>query len=456
MTKKKFAINALLFLIILVYFVLIIQGTQVRDFDLLVYVSFVINIVVALRQLFVTIKNHPYSTEMVMWLFNLIFFGLAPLIQYATAWRAWGLVASDSDFILCNALILLWYFCFIIGKKSKVRFVINKNRIQDDRYRFEIKHAGVKVALCLSMIFTLFLIAFDGFERLIFRGASSSSSFDSSALNMLTYHVFRNFILYTCLILVINFRRTGKNRLMMYISLVCLLIACFPSGISRYMIAAFYMGLIIHIKKKENCKSFFFLLIFGGLVVVFPILNIIRGLKSFYSFEELLVVIPKQFSNTYLSENFDAYQMIISCMHYISANGLSYGAQLIGALLFFVPRSMWPNKPIGSGAHVIKSLNQYEFTNVSMPLMGESYINFGIFGIIIIGVILGIVVKNLDKDYWGDDRYFSFRNVSYPVLAFYFFFMQRGDLMSSGAYLIANCVVGYIVWKMTIDKRLTE
>ena len=42
------------------------------------------------------------------------------------------------------------------------------------------------------------------------------------------------------------------------------------------------------------------------------------------------------------------------------------GGTLIGALLFFIPRSIWVNKPIGTGATVFQATNQfYDFSNVA-------------------------------------------------------------------------------------------
>jgi hypothetical protein len=34
-----------------------------------------------------------------------------------------------------------------------------------------------------------------------------------------------------------------------------------------------------------------------------------------------------------------------------------------------------------------------------------------------------------------------------------FFFMLRGDLMSSWAYTFAQIVVGYVIWKILVGKR---
>lgn len=455
MTKKKFAIIVLITIIIIGYFFFAFSEAETINNNSLLYFFFLINTLIAVIQLIISIKDHPFSFQVVFWLFNAIFFGLAPFIQYVEGWRAWGLITNDNEMLKCNALILIWYICFIIGKNIKARIKI-KRSISNHNYDFYINQTGIKISISISVCITFFLIWFTGIDRLMLRGVSGNNSFDSSAMSILTYHVFRNFVLYTLVITLISYKNNRKNGLMLLIASLCFLICCFPTGLSRYMIGAFYMGLIIHYIGKEKCKTTFFLLIFAGLVVVFPILNIIRDLTSFYSFSELLAIVPKQLSNTYLSGNFDAFQMIISAMHYITLKGYSLGGQLLGSVLFFIPRSIWPTKPVGSGELVITSLNQFDFSNVSMPLIGESYINFGIIGVVIFGIILGLIVDRVDESYWNDSKKFSFKNVSYPIIVFYFFFLQRGDLLSTGSYLMANYVMGKIVWELTVNRRYEE
>lgn len=63
-------------------------------------------------------------------------------------------------------------------------------------------------------------------------------------------------------------------------------------------------------------------------------------------------------------------------VEYIAENGTTNGRQLLGCFLFFIPRTIWKTKPIGSGALVAEIIGQ-EHTNISMPFIGEGLINFG-------------------------------------------------------------------------------
>jgi len=93
----------------------------------------------------------------------------------------------------------------------------------------------------------------------------------------------------------------------------------------------------------------------------------------------------------------------MAAIKYSEIESITYGRQLVGALLFFVPRSIWPNKPVGSGHFVAENMlmtrYSFWFTNISMPFPGEGYINFGILGIILFAFILALVSKITDNWY---------------------------------------------------------
>ena len=79
--------------------------------------------------------------------------------------------------------------------------------------------------------------------------------------------------------------------------------------------------------------------------------------------------------------------MICRSLDLVSQMGSFKGKQLLGAMLFFIPRSIWPSKPIGSGA-TIAIYQRQSFKNISCPIIGEAIINFGIIGVIIFAVAI--------------------------------------------------------------------
>ena len=186
-------------------------------------------------------------------------------------------------------------------------------------------------------------------------------------------------------------------------------------------------------------------------MVVLPFLNAFRNVAfANVSLGKALANTFKNLPTAWLDGDYDAYTMFTLVVDYVSHIGVTAGNQLLGAIFFFVPRSIWPGKAVGSGYHVADTLG-WSFKNLSCPLPGEGYINFGIIGIILFGVFIGRLTMKLDVLYWKsiDIKQKNIRRIDviYPVTAMFFFFMCRGDLMSSFAYM-----VGYIaVWEICIQ-----
>jgi hypothetical protein len=148
-----------------------------------------------------------------------------------------------------------------------------------------------------------------------------------------------------------------------------------------------------------------------------------------------------------MSGNFDAYGMFALA---ISRGNIVYGLNLFSAILFFIPRFLWPNKQIGSGATVSDQLG-LDLDNVSMPFFAEGYLAFGFFGIFLFVILLSRFVYKIDFLFY---HYLSFKVSKNPIilimyfnLIFLVFFIMRGDLLSSFAYLTGISLANYTLYK---------
>ena len=124
-------------------------------------------------------------------------------------------------------------------------------------------------------------------------------------------------------------------------------------------------------------------------------------------------------------------------MEYVDNYGFSYGYQLLGGLLFFVPRSIWTVKPYSSGQVIGEYLigfYDFSFANISNPLVSESYINFGLVGVLITPIILAFFLLYMIR-WLNGESYLK------KIMAFYFamhlIFLLRGDFTNGFAYYIA-------------------
>jgi len=119
----------------------------------------------------------------------------------------------------------------------------------------------------------------------------------------------------------------------------------------------------------------------------------------------------------------------------VGRQGIGWGRQLLGDVLFFVPSSVWHTKPLATGIAIGNYLIMHHggwFTNLSAPLPAEGYIDFGNVGAALYGAVLAIFVEWLNRLATDDSRAMAFPLAAYASL--YLMFALRGSLMVAIAY----------------------
>ena len=170
---------------------------------------------------------------------------------------------------------------------------------------------------------------------------------------------------FACYILAAHYGVQKKVRIVL---LLIMFITLFPVALSRNATAMYWLPmafLLFNFIKRENV---FVLSMLFGLLVIFPLLENFRHWNGGFAIG---------LSFDFLNEmHFDVSQNFMIIM---KNDIVTWGRQLLGAILFWLPRFLGETKPIGSGAFVAE---QYcGFTNISMPWFAEGFINFGYIGI---------------------------------------------------------------------------
>ena len=215
-----------------------------------------------------------------------------------------------------------------------------------------------------------------------------------------------------------------------------LLLAIFPTGVPRFLVAAVYIPLLFIFFPKFRNGALFAPLLLALLLILFPFLDQFRYTNRLSE----ISLIPE--SGFFFLPHFDAYENFLSAIETDFTTG---GYQLLGVILFFVPRAFWPDKPVGSG-HTLAEMNGYVFKNISMPYLGEGYVNFGFLGVIVFALFMGFALGKGEKMLAPrDDNDLSYRNVVYFFLFGSLFFILRGDLLSSFSYFIAGAVMAWAI-----------
>lgn len=193
-----------------------------------------------------------------------------------------------------------------------------------------------------------------------------------------------------------------------------------------------------------------FLISTPGLIIGFPMLSIfINNKASTWSYMFTLDNVINEISGHFNDIHYDAWANIVAAMTFVRENGLQMGNQLLGSLLFFVPRDIWINKPVSSGEMLGDYLLAYYnlwFTNISFSYPAEGYVDFGMLGLVVYSALLALYAKRLD---WFAVNGTIVERISATYFAFYLFFVLRGPLLPAvaygvGAYVALNVIPSWL------------
>lgn len=447
---KQLISSLLLGLIIFVGTIFLLSRVHsLQRFNGLAISTFLLNGLIIFYNLIKSSKS-PYRLMDVMNIFMFIFMFVAPFIQYVTNSFPWWseYLITDGTVIYTNVVVLLFtlfynFFYSFTGNQNLQKHKIKYHSIKNIRLVLDLFFLATLIA-------SLVVIVQVGFTNLFAR-STYTLTIENQSLGLIIDTSFRSVSVIFVALNLLYRQKSGKlyKPLNFLIGLILMILVNFPTGSSRFWIASIYIGLMAILFKKNTPTNIFKIILLSGLLIIFPILNLFRNL-TFSQVLQTGISLPS-LTEFFLSGDFDAFSMLTRAITTVEEIGFSWGHQLLGALLFFIPRSIWPDKPVGSGS-AIATLLGWDFTNVSMPLIGESYLNFGIIGVITLAMFMGVILKKADINYFRcvekEPHKIYFVEIYFPFTLGLLFFIMRGDLLSSWAFYIgfmSPLVVLYLV-----------
>ncbi|WP_295089859.1 O-antigen polymerase [Ruminococcus sp.] len=430
-------------------------GTFDRN-NIFIYITFFINGALWLYLLMKELWERPYSMKVIFYTFCLFFFYYAGLIQFIAGKFPWIFYRDNETVLKTNCLLFLFTVSYVFGSQIVSELKLNPEKIVIKE--FNITNVRLVIITLISLaifINKVKLVGFSGlFSRMSVREATDYS--ESSAMTLLIKQILMALQSMAALVSLLAAKKDYKKSLYF---LLCLgfLVCTYPPGmISRYAVATIYGSLFILMFDSLRKNRIFILMFVLAYTILFPFLNNFR--HTDYADVDTMKALAntvESIKTDWLAEDYDAFTTFSLTLDSVAARGITMGRQLLGVFFFFVPRDMWPDKPIGSGAYMGESLG-WTFTNVSCPLPGEAYINFGIFGIILFGIGFGFISKLMDRFFWEKKSTVKTKfDILYAISLMMFFFMLRGDLLSSWAYLI-SFILSWMLFTFTVPESLIK
>ncbi|NQV78060.1 MAG: oligosaccharide repeat unit polymerase [Lutibacter sp.] len=358
---------------------------------------------------------------------------------------------TDSQIISTNLIVSVYNCVFLLGYGISFNQSIKLPKI----VTYKLNKSSTD--LTIIVIFFLHLL----FSLLAGYNLTTSVFFDLfggyNPISLIIDIVFKSIVLY----LFIFYVCTKRNKFTLPFIILTYLFFYYnnPIASSRFYAFMVYLLIIILFLRGLSKVKFFFNFIFLFGVIGSFYQNVIRaaftpvsGANENSNFFDL---------NYFFQGHFDSYENLSNTITFVQKNGILWGNQLLGVILFWFPRSIWTEKPEGSGTFLGRTFYSFDTTNqnlnISAPLVMEEYLNFGLFGVILFTYALGYFTAKLDSKYTLinffnlkyengriEDLFFNY--IFYFSFLGIFLFILRGDLLSSFSYTVGI----YISYKLAI------
>ncbi len=426
--------------------------------------SFIAVGIVSFLGLYDAARERAFSLNVSHWTYVLFFLFYAPFVQFLVAQSAYqsDLGVFDHYAIWINCMTLVWcgLYYFFYGSPDLSDKALGTAW---DKPHPELVCTGwtylLVLLVCVASLGAIFVLF--GVEVLLLRGAGSQltdQTADKSTF-LIVNSVCRAIPVVTTGMLMLT---RGKSKFLHWgtfaISALFTLVMNSPVAIARFWFGAILIGfccLYLHLRKIRITGLWIAVALTLAGLTIFPVLSATRYATSTDQLNQ--VAVSDDWSSNLTSADFDGYSMIIATVEWAKREGPSNGFQLIGNSLFWVPRVLWYDKPVGSGQMVAEYFDMVN-TNMAEPMTAEAYVNFGWIGIPIYAFFIARLFAAVDRRYWGKGQreLISVMGITYPFLTALTIYFLRGDYLSgvsASLSLLGSAV--FVIWIFRISSRRT-
>jgi hypothetical protein len=119
-----------------------------------------------------------------------------------------------------------------------------------------------------------------------------------------------------------------------------------------------------------------------------------------------------------------------------------YGSGYVPGILFWIPRSIFPSKPISTGAVITRLYYATDnpSNNVALTFIGEAYVNFGWVGATLIMFLAGKIVRALNT-YMRDESHNAPVWLAWLMVSPDFATEWRGDFASMTVQALMRVII---------------
>jgi hypothetical protein len=369
------------------------------------------------------------------WIFQFIFFGIGglmtqldPFPYYLSQTSSIYYLSKAAQITLVAQIAVGIAQIFVISRNRKRISLIENHISRDVPFIFKRVKYSLFVYFLISPILISGLGGFDFLFRRIRQNSEIQFQVNSLSAILQTLLYVPPLVFLLILLYFRSHQRIRKQTLVL-LSFWILLLSN-PLGNARQL-TLFLTLPLIYVFLQNRVKST--LLFFTGL----PFLLLFgAGLVNRYTGQ---LQLPKL---TVISRDgdFDSFAQVSNGLLLVSQGEFPLLRQIFGSVLFFVPRSFFPNKPSDTGVELARALG-LRFQNLSAPWILEAYANARLVGVVLVGLTLGFTLTKIDLKSSSDLKGYLLGALTSGFL----FILLRGSLLQATGRIVFTLFLVFLI-----------
>ncbi|PMG02422.1 hypothetical protein BCV00_17315 [Vibrio breoganii] len=371
----------------------------------------VFTVVLTLPQLLLTllavsqIRNRHFGLLDINWLILFMYFCIAPVQNIVGQTLPNGPLGysefSANTFYLASFIIFvfsLFFHLYLYYSKSYV--LERKGSLEYSKFDSDDQKIGIGTSLVIFFVFLVGLTLYVYSQGSIVNILSSRLEKNVEIIDSYEFiYIALTSVSISSMAYCIKKNKIYNRKFVIALfslSLLLLLIVFNPANTSRYKIIAMWLPVFFIFYHSKYFFKTYYLLMVSAIFLVMPIMSVVsrRGIESV----DLIGLIDSGYLGGLTG--LDIYDMVLYAVHYCSLMSyeFGFGHYLLGVFFFIVPRSVWTSKPDPFAAEVSEHVVHYSYAgapNLSMPFFMDGYGDFHLFGVILLGLIYGYIVRKI-------------------------------------------------------------
>lgn len=386
-------------------------------------------------------SGNPRIFEFTFWLFVYVFLGLAATVQIRTSDISSTTKDMPANVDVPTALIIVMSIVAFEVGRILPQLVLNRAPALP---RWHISPPMTWLLFLVGIIFTFYYVQSLGistfFQSRDVRHEARSGAFaDTSSSAVVSALAWVPLLVSAGSFLTLrrHLLRTGcrpRYGLAALVAIVGVVVVINPISGARFTSGTVLFAILCYtgILVRKQFTRVILAGLLGAFLFLFPIADAFRK-------TEVDAGRAGFFAEYQGNGDYDSFWQIANAYLFTEANGPTWGHQALGVLLFWVPRSLWPDKPKGTGV-LLAEFRGYDFTNLSAPLWAEALINGGLLILVVVFLALGMLLVRLDRSVPRAMAGDSGLAIAVCILPAYMIILLRGSLLAASGILVVMLV----------------